>query len=192
MQEKNLSKGNILALLKKNKADENWEVIEQYLIAGGVGIELTELQQRMLERWQFIDEKLRQSKYRRYEIWSMVSVRFGVSVDTARRDMVGAEYVFASTSPLNKKYKIAVRIEFLERQINLAAASNDYKAVAMLESTLQKYYDIYPDAPPPRAPKNIILNFSRTVVEKDTIETLDAEFIINKEIENGSNGTELE
>lgn len=186
MNENNFNKKyNILALLKTNKADDNWEVIEQYLIAGGIGVHLTPLQERMLERWQFIDEKMRQAKYRKYEIWGMVKSRFGVSIDTARRDMAGAELVFSSSSPLNKKYRIGVRIEFIERQISLAAASNDFKAVAMLESTLQKYYDIYPDAPPARSPKTIVMNFVQNVIKEDTIDTVEAEVIINEELKNG-------
>lgn len=190
MQEKNLSKGNILALLKTNKADENWEVIEQYIIAGSEGMELTEKQKAMYERWVFIDEKLRQGRERRYQIWNAVKLRFGVSIETARRDMVGAEMVFSSTTPLNKKYKTAVRIEFLERQINLAAAANDFFSVSKLETILQKYIESYPDTPPPRSPKKIVMQFIQNNIQGEMIDTKEAELIIDEEIENGNNDTE--
>lgn len=190
MQEKNLSKGNILGLLKTNKADENWEVIEQYIIAGGEGVQLTDLQSRMYERWVFIDERLRQGRERRFQIWNAVKLRFNVSLETARRDMVGAEMVFSSTTPLNKKYKTAVRIEFLERQINLAAAANDFTSVSKLEAILQKYIEMYPDSTAPRSPKQIIMQFVQNNIQGDVIETQEAERIINLELENGEHSTE--
>lgn len=178
MLEKNLSKGNIQALLRTNKADENWEVIEQYLIAGGEGVELTDLQQRMYDRFEFIDEMLKKAKFRRYEIVNMVSVKFGVSKDTARRDIVGAEMVYSSTFPLNKKYMIGIRINFLERQINLAAAANDFKSVEGLEKTLAKYLEMYPDSTTPRSPKKIIMNFNQTVFNEQVLENTEEAMVI--------------
>jgi hypothetical protein len=186
MQEKNLSKGNILALLKTNKNDDNWEVIESYVVAGGEGIVLTDLQQKMYERWVFIDEKLRQSKFRRYEIYNMVHVRFGVSVETARRDMVGAEMVFSSTTPLNKKYFIGARISKLEHWINIAAAMNDFEKVAKLEAILQKYIDIYPDTAQNRSPKKIVMHLTQNIIQGEVIDTKEAELIIDEELKNGN------
>lgn len=190
MQEKNLSKGSIQALLKTNKADENWEVIEQYIIAGGEGVPLTDLQRSMYERWVFIDEKLRQNRFRRYEICNAVKLHFGVSIDTAKRDMVGAEMVFSSTFPLNKKYKTATRIEFLERQISRAAAENDYASVAKLEAILQKYIETYPDSTAPRSPKKIVMQFIQNNIQGEIIDTKDAELIIDEELNNGNDNTE--
>lgn len=192
MQEKNLSKGSIQALLKTNKTDENWEVIEQYVIAGGEGVPLTDLQRRMYERWVFIDEKLRQNRFRRYEIWNAVKLHFGVSIETAKRDMVGAEMVFSATAPLNTKYKIATRIEFIERQISRAAAENDYTSVAKLEAILQKYLENYPDSTAPRSPKKIVMQLTQNIIQGEMMSTEEAELIIEEELNNGNNDTEAQ
>lgn len=189
MKDVNIAKGSILALLKTNKVDEDWEVLEQYVIAGGEGVALTDRQREMYERWLFIDEHLRQNRFRRYEICKAVKLRFGVSLEKAKRDMVGAEMVFTSTAPLNKKYKTGVRIEFLERQINLAASASDFDAIAKLESILQKYIDGYPDSVAPRSPKQIVMQFIQNNIQGEMIDTQQAELIIDQELENGDNNT---
>jgi hypothetical protein len=104
----------------KRYSDENREAIERYLEAGGGDSEivLSDLQIKLLERWRAVDEMLRSRKFkRRGVIANKIIAMFKVSRDTAYRDIVNAEYVFSSTAPLNKKYLIGQRIEFLQTVI---------------------------------------------------------------------------
>jgi hypothetical protein len=117
----------------------------------------------------------------------MIIRAFQVSRTTAYQDIVNAEAVFASSTPLNKKYRIGLRIEFIEQKIDelygrvkqfepedpndeneiedplmkvyRIKENEEYITQAIqLEKVLQKYYDIYPDLVIPRSPKTIIYN----------------------------------
>jgi hypothetical protein len=169
---------------KTNKVDNNREEIKEYLMAGGIG-ELTEKQHDLLLRWEFADEKIRENmgKLSRDEIANLVVTRFKVSKCTAKSDLVNAEYVFSSSNPLNKAHRIGLRIEFLEKQIRLAAQASDFKAVAMMERSLSKYLEIYPETTPVEVPKNLIFNFDVTKLADRLVDQSDAEEIIDQQLE---------
>lgn len=158
-----------LSILKKNKySDVNREIIEQYIATDESGITLTEKQEELLIRWRYADELIRQQRYIKEDVSKFIMKKFNVSRDTAFRDIVSAEAVFSSSTPLNKKYHIGLRIEFLEKQIRAAATANDFKAVAMLEKVLANYYDIYPDTVLPSSPRTVVFN----LIQNNTTETV--------------------
>lgn len=167
------------------KTDGNREVIKEFLMAGGEGVELTDKQQALLSRWEFADEKIRENmgKLSRVEIAKMLVYKFGVSLRTATNDMVNAEYVFSSSNPINKAHRIGLRIEFLEKQILKAANAQDYKAVASLEKTLAKYLEIYPDITPVEVPKNLIFSFDVEKLMPKVVDISEAEDLIDKQLE---------
>src|SRR5690349_15388047 len=130
----------------------NIEVIEQCLASGGEGVVLSDFQKKILERLRFADELIRQNQgvFKREEIANYIKVKFEVTRDTAYKDIVNAERVFSSSYPLNKRYEVGCRIEFLKEQIKEAANDKDRDAVSRLEKVLQSYYEIYPDLSPSR------------------------------------------
>lgn len=166
------------------KTDSNREVIKEFLMAGGEG-ELSDKQQALLARWEFADEKIRENmgKLTRTEIANLLVYRFGVTLRTAKTDMVNAEYVFSSSNPINKAHRIGLRIEFIEKQILKAAHDKDYKAVASLEKTLAKYLEIYPDITPVEVPKKLVFSFDVEKLMPKVVELSEAEEIIDKQLE---------
>lgn len=150
-----------MELQKKRYNDFNRDDILHYLEAGGdgndEGIVLSEKQIDLYNRWQFAAEKIRERKYKREQIALFIQGAFKVSRDTAMRDIVNAEYVFAASAPLNKQFLIQNRIEFLQIKINECYISKDYFNAAQLEKVLQKYIDSYPETTPVRSPK--IINY---------------------------------
>jgi hypothetical protein len=171
-------------LTKTNKVDSNREEIKDYLMAGGVG-ELSTKQTELLQRWEYADEMIRANmgKLNREEIANLVVSKFSVSKATAKSDLVNAEYVFSSSSPLNKAYRISLRIEFLEKHIRLAAAAGDYKAIGMMEKTLAKYYEIYPETTPVEVPKTLIFSFDIDKLKDRIIDQSSAEDVIDQQLE---------
>ncbi|OLY92283.1 hypothetical protein SAMN05444008_11549 [Cnuella takakiae] len=166
----------------KSSSEGQREAIELYLVSEEGTVTLTDKQQELLQRWEYADELIRQKEIRKREaIAKLIMFKFKVSRTTAYQDIVNAEHVFASSTPLNKRYKVQTRIEFLEEKIDelygkvepstvgedmdvIDAAmqrknNEEYinQAVA-LEKVLQKYYDIYPDIRPARSPKKIVFN----------------------------------
>jgi hypothetical protein len=165
--------------------DGNREVIQRYIDAGGEGVELNEIQQRLLDRWRFADELIRQSFFGKYQlredIANAIRSKFDVSRDTAYKDIVNAEHVFSSSAPLNKKYFIQRRIEWIchiiseltkpiERKNEKGDVIDTYidedksAIAAKYEAILQKYVAIYPDYVPMRSPKTIIYNIQQNLL----------------------------
>lgn len=171
-------------LVKNGKGDSDREAIELYLIAGGEGIELTEEQTQKLERWTFADEMIRTNmgKLSRFEISRLIETRYNVSGYMARNYMNAAEAVFSSSSPINKKHRIQLRIEFLEKQSRKAADAKNFDAVASLEKSIAKYLEIYPEVQPDQSPKTIIYNILNTRVAEETLPTEEADYIIEEQL----------
>jgi hypothetical protein len=141
---------------KRTRETASRDVIEQYLIAGGEGVELSSEQQWMLARWTFIDKKLSQGELKRSEICAMVMKLYNVSRDTAFRDMVNTEHVMASSYPQNKKYQLGLAIEDYKKYIREAAEDRDWKNVAALGKVVTSMWAIYPDASPAQSPRTLI------------------------------------
>jgi hypothetical protein len=103
----------------RGKGDSHRETIELYLISETGAVELNEKQKLLLQRWEYADELIRLKEIRDRETQAkMIMRKFDVSRTTAYQDIVNAENVFSSSTPLNKKYRIGLRIEFLEKKID--------------------------------------------------------------------------
>lgn len=164
-------------------ASDNRDTILRYLENGGDDdvIVLSDLQKKLLDRWRFADEKIREKKYKRETIANFIMAKYQVTRDTAFRDMVSAEYVFSSSAPLNKKYWVGMRIEYLQGKINECYLLKDRMSAAQLEKVMQKYLEMYPDYSAPKSPKNIIFNFNG-VKKSDESLTVDAAFEVVDDI----------
>lgn len=170
------------------------ETIKEHLMAGGEGEELTDFQKELLKRWEFADEKIRENmgKLNRAGIAQLLVNKFGISLSTAKSDLVNAEYVCSSSNPLNKAYKIQLRIELLEREIRMASARNDGSTVAKLEKVLAYYISISPETIPVEVPKTLIFSFDVTKLqdiilpEKETDQILDTQLQKTKLLESMS------
>jgi hypothetical protein len=153
--------------VQKYRYEDSRSAVLKHILSEGVE-PLTEPQVILMERWRAADELIRSQKYRREEVAIQLMNKFSISRMTAFNDMTSAEWVFSSSAPLNKVYEIGLRIEFLKERIAIAAGKIPYKikedgtqlfhteiddkAIAMLEKTLQGYYEMYPtlrDKPKP-------------------------------------------
>lgn len=160
---------------------DNRDAVLAFLETDGEVV-LTEEQKKMLDRWTFADEMIRSKTglLRREEIATIIKNKFDVSRVTAFKYMKDAEIIFSSSNPLNKKYLIQQRIEFLQRQIKSASDEEDYSAVASLEKVLCNYIEQYPDYTNDKAKKTFIFNIDARKIEGDVIVTEDAEAIIEE------------
>jgi len=151
---------------RQRYSDTNREDLLTYLEQGGPesGIELTPKQAELLDRYKYADELIRKSKYRRETIVNMIIAKYAVSRDTAFKDIINAEHLFSSSYPLNKRYLIGLRIEYLQSKIRILFKDKEYMAAAQLEKVLQNYIADYPDFLPPRAPKQIVLNIQNNIL----------------------------
>lgn len=139
---------NVYSNLQRTlRPDTTLEVLRAYIIADGDGINLTDEQKEQKLIIDFTDEQIRQKQGRlkRFEIAKIISNRFNITTRTAQRYITLAEDLYSSSAPLNKKYKIQLRIEFCEQQQQVAMLQNDHDAVTMYERLIQKYIEMYPE-----------------------------------------------
>lgn len=161
--------------IQMNERLDNRDAILQYISVGGEGT-LTELQQKLLDRYSYADELIRKNigKVKRDQIATMIMGRWNVSKPTAYLDIVNAEYIFCSSTPLNKKYTIQRRIEFLEEKIRDASITNNFDAIAKLEKVLSNYIEMYPDYEGPKSPKTVIFNITNNTLNVGEMSAEDA------------------
>lgn len=104
---------------KKITGNTNREAIELFLVSEEGSVELSEKQKQLLQRWQYCDELIRRNEMTRESIAKLLMFKFKpLSRTTAYQDIVNTEAVFSSSTPLNKKYWIQNRIEFLQMKIS--------------------------------------------------------------------------
>jgi hypothetical protein len=174
----------IRPLIKADSLEATKDVVRQYYIAGGIGIELTPKQKEYQLRWEFADETIRQNmgKISRGAIAKIIATRMEISLATAKSDMTIAEEIMSSSNPLNKKHRIALRIEFMERQSYLAAQSNDFDAVAKIEKTISFYLHHYPETTTARPRRNVTYIIQNNIVNNNSIPAQEADDIIELEL----------
>jgi hypothetical protein len=176
--------------------EETRERIEMFLRSGGDRniVPLSTTDENSLKRWRLADELLRSRMFRKGTIAKKIMAIFGVSRDTAYRDIVSTEEVFVSLSPHNKKYNIGIEIDFLQQKVREIDESmwqydekthqrtkvfdaDKHEAIAKYQGIIQKYYDKYPDSTPPRSPKTIIYNVQNNILAVDvTVEQANENF----------------
>lgn len=168
-----------------NQADSNKEIITRFLSDSESGIELTDKQNEMLIRWEFADEKIRDHMGRssRQKIAELIRDHFNVSINTAKNDMVAAEEVFSSSNPLNKRHRIQLRVEFLEKQSRLAALADDFKSVGAIEKSISFYLDRYPETVTAKPRRHVTYNLQVNNFQNNTIPEQEAEALILEEFE---------
>lgn len=145
--------------MKKIQDSSNFDMIRQY-VAGDEKIVLTELQQKLLKRWNFYISLKLAGELTTSAIVKMVMEEFDVERATVFNDMGSAEALFGYSSTMNKRFRIGARIDFLEEKIKVMYDAKEYDIAAKLESVLQKYYDSYPELKHERAPR--VINFNMT------------------------------
>jgi len=177
----NIMKTNLYKELAKQSNDSNLDMIRAFVITGGEGIELTDFQKELKARIEFADEQIRGKVglLRREAIANIIRDRFDVGRDTAFRYMRWAEELYCSSNPLNKKYKIQLRIEWCEEQAKIAAFAGDLQAAAMFESMIEKYIKQYPDAAKEKNPRKVIFIIpnsakEQTITEDTAMELIDS------------------
>lgn len=177
-----MSKKIYASIQRKLRPDTTLEVIRAYIIAEGDGITLSDEQEEQKKIIDFTDEQIRQKQgiLKRFEIARIIANRFGMSTRSAQRYITLSEDLYSSSAPLNKKYKIQLRIEFCEQQQQIAMLEKDHNSVVMFERCIQKYIEMYPEVKVTRTQRMQTFVLPGTVMDntstiEDAIEILSSE-----------------
>lgn len=168
------------------KPDNNLDAIRAYMISDGKdGIVLTEEQQRQKLIIDFADDQIRtkQGILTRYAIAQIISNRFDITHRSAQKYITLAEDLYSTSAPLNKRYKIQIRIEKCEQVIETCIQKGDYELAEKWEKRLRDYIELYPELKLKRTRRTVIYNVpGMTVTEEMTLEN--AVQILKEETDN--------
>lgn len=156
------------------KPETSLDAIRAYLISDGKdGIVLTEDQLRQKTIIDFADEQIRskQGILNRYAIAQIISNRFEITHRSAQKYITLAEDLYSSSAPLNKRYKIQLRIEKCEQIIEELLQMKDYELAEKWEKRLKDYIELYPELKLKRTRRTVIYNIpGMTVTEEMSME----------------------
>lgn len=172
--------------MDKNKPI-NFEVIRQKLFdPDGDLIILTDKQQQLLDRWNYVIEKKTATAYKNNDIVSMMMFEFGIERATAFNDIGWAEALFGFSTPLNKRFRLGARINYIEEYIENRRKAGDHVTAAVMESTLLKYYKEYPDSKPQNTPTQLRFVYRKKQELADNIPNIEeAELVLIEAAKNG-------
>lgn len=137
MSKNALSTALSLMLESEDKID-NREAIINYLITDPGTVQLSEKQQKLLERWEFADKQMRSRKYRKPELLNILMKRFDIQRATANRDISDAQYVFSSVNKPNKNYLLAIHVDRIEDACVWAQQEGHFKLIPFLFAELTR------------------------------------------------------
>jgi len=138
----------LLKLLTRDlKPDNNLDAIRAFIIADSDAVKLTDEQARQKMIIDFTDEQLRlkQGILTRYSIAQIISNRFGLTHRTAQKYITLAEDLYSSSNPLNKRYRIQLRIERCEQLQELCIQKGELLVARTFETEIREYLKMYPD-----------------------------------------------
>jgi hypothetical protein len=160
---------NVMRMLDAGKKKSNVEVITDYLIAEPGSVILTELQLKLLERIEKVDELFRTGKYTSKEVANIVSKQFDQSLSTSWRDIDDARTVLGSTRKSNKKYLLAIHTDRIEAAIIFAQSRGRLDLLAKLFDAYTKACMALPeDKEQHSLPTAIILNITQNNIAQLT------------------------
>lgn len=145
--------------IKQIKDVSTREQVLRYVRSEAGEVTLTPTQQELMEKWRYVDELIKKGEIRTREKLALhIMDHFSVSRDTAFRYMANAEYVWSSSYPMNKRYEIALRIDFVKEKIDVLYEKKCYKEAVSLEKVLKDYLDAYPQLREKQRPTKTIFN----------------------------------
>ena len=149
-------------------------------------IPLSAKQKELLDRWNMVIELRTCESMKTKDIIQRLLETFPIERATAFNDVSYAEALFGYNITINKRYRIAARIEFIEEYIDELKNKFEHVAAAMQEKNLTKWYELYPDFKKPTQPRVLRFSFTSDKSLADDLPNIeDAECLIMEAAKNG-------
>ena len=132
------------ALLLAEKTSD-WQVIKQYLTNRLGNLELSELQQRKLTRYQFVYNQLSSGNILEKEVIPLLVKHYNISDRQAYEDLNDAKEIYSSLFNLNKMFELRLQLDINRLMLQKAKDINDIKGFAALEKNRAKLLEMIPD-----------------------------------------------
>jgi hypothetical protein len=106
---------------------------------------LSPMQEFKLKRYQFIYDQLSSGKYSDKEVREMTMKMFNIAENQAMSDMKTSQELFSTTLSVNKKFKILLQIQHLEKMQRKARDNNKLDEYSKLQRVMNELLRMLPD-----------------------------------------------
>jgi hypothetical protein len=123
----------------------DFQMIRQYMTNRVNEFTLSPMQEFKLKRYQFIYDQLSSGKYSDKEVREMTMKMFNIAENQAMSDMKTSQELFSTTLSVNKKFKILLQIQHLEKMQRKARDNNKLDEYSKLQRVMNELLRMLPD-----------------------------------------------
>lgn len=123
----------------------DWQLIKQYLHNRMQLNELTEGQQKKLERYNFIYSHLLADKYGKQEVITMTMKFFDLAIRQIYEDFNCVQEIYPSVVTINKTFELQIELESAKEMKRKAMAAFDFKAAAAFQRNIIELKKLIPE-----------------------------------------------
>lgn len=123
----------------------DWQLIRRYLTNRLAEVELSDVQQKKLERYNFIYDQLATGNYTDKEIVPLISERFSVSIRQAYEDIACSKEVYTHVFNFNKGFELRLQLDLNREMLKKAKEKGEFKNYAALEKNRIRLMEMMPD-----------------------------------------------
>ncbi len=124
---------------------KDWQVIKQYMCNRLNDIELTDIQQKKLERYQFAYNQLVSGKYTDTDVVNQLIKLFKIKTTQAYEDLNCCRELFNSVINVNKQFEISNELQIAKAARAKCLEIFDFKNAAALLKVIQNLIAMLPD-----------------------------------------------
>lgn len=123
----------------------DWQTIKEYLCNRLQEDQLTDLQKKKMERYQFMYSQSCKGKYTTQDVISMAMRFFDIKKSQAYEDWNCMNEIFVFVLPINKRFEIKLQYESAKLAIAKYFDVGDYKAAEIARKNAAMYLSMMPD-----------------------------------------------
>lgn len=124
---------------------QDWQTIREYMCNRLNYDNLTEVQKKKLERYNFIYSNLLSDKYSKVEVIKLLERFYSISQKQAYEDYNCVVEIYPSVSRINKNYELMHELEVAKDLRRKAAAVQDWKSAAAFQKNIIAITALLPD-----------------------------------------------
>ena len=123
----------------------DWQTIQSYVTKRVHEIELSPLQQKKLDRYQFIYNQLVTGKYTDTDVCEMLKDAYNIELTQALKDLRDSKELFNTAFNVKKQFEIKLQLEINRMMLEKANLSGDLRSYAALEKNRANLIKMLPE-----------------------------------------------
>lgn len=126
-------------------AVNDWQVIREFLSNRTQDMQLTDTQQKKLERYNFIYNLLASGKYMEHEVVNVSAEVHKITIQQSYEDLNCTKELFTVIFNFNKAFELRLQLDLNREMLNRAQESKDFVAYGILEKNRVKLISMLPE-----------------------------------------------